>query len=198
LLAGVDDPRDSSGNRAADVRTVGSHEVFANRWLRLREDEIEYADGSPGTYTVVEKQDFALVIPFDGSGFWLVEQFRYPVGSREEEFPQGGWPAGRGGTPAELAAAELAEETGLRADRLEHLGRLFAAYGYSSQSYDVFLATGLTPGEPHRERTEADMVHRRVDEAELRAMVRDGRLRDAHSLAALALFDASRPSRPSP
>jgi 8-oxo-dGTP pyrophosphatase MutT (NUDIX family) len=176
----------------SEIRRTSSREVFANAWLRLREDEIEYADGSPGTYTVVDKQDFALVIPFDGSGFWLVEQYRYPVGSREQEFPQGGWPAGHSGTPAELAAAELAEETGLRAERIEHLGRLFAAYGYSSQSYDVFLATGLTPGEPNRERTEADMVHRRVDEAELRAMVRSGRLRDAHSLAALALFDAHR------
>lgn len=174
----------------SEIRCRSSREIFANQWLRLREDEIEYSDGRPGRYTVIDKQDFALVVPFDEGGFWLVQQYRYPVSSREWEFPQGGWPAGSAGSGEELARAELAEETGFRAGRLDHVGRLFAAYGYSSQSYDVFLARDLIPGDPDREDTEADMVHRWFGEDELRAMVRSGQFRDAHSVAALALFDA--------
>lgn len=173
----------------AEIRQRASREVFANRWLRLREDEIELPDGTTGQYTVVEKQDFVVVLPYTGDGFWLVQQYRYPVGSREWEFPQGGWPAGSSGTPRELAEAELAEETGLRADELAHLGRLFAAYGYSSQSYDVFLATGLSEGEPDREHTEQDMVHRWFAAGEVREMIRRGEFADSHSVAALALFD---------
>jgi hypothetical protein len=34
------------------------------------------------------------------------------------------------------------------------------------------------------------MVHRWVPSVQLRAMIQDGRLADAHSVAALALFDA--------
>ena len=124
--------------------------------------------------------------------FWLVQQYRYPVGSRQWEFPQGGWAAGRSGTGLELAREELAEETGLRAGRWDHLGRPFAVHGYSAQAYDVYRATDLTPGPPHREATEQDMVHRWFPEAEVRAMVDDGRLADAHSLAALTLLDARR------
>jgi len=172
-----------------EIRTRSSREVFANPWLRLREDEIEYPDGSQGGYTVVEKQDFAVVLPFTGDGFWIVQQFRYPVGRREWEFPQGGWAHGRTGTPEELAAAELAEETGLRADKFEHLGRLYASYGFSSQSFDVWLATGLTEGDPDREHTEADMVHTFVTEGQLRDMLRAGEFRDSHSVSALTLFD---------
>jgi 8-oxo-dGTP pyrophosphatase MutT (NUDIX family) len=174
----------------SEIRCRSSREIFANQWLRLRVDEIEYADGRPGHYTVVDKQDFALVVPHDRGGFWLVQQYRYPVSSREWEFPQGGWPAGSAGSGAELARAELAEETGFRAGRWDHLGRLFTAYGYSSQSYDVYLARDLVPGAPEREDTEADMVHRWFSEDDLRAMVRSGQFRDAHSVAALALFDA--------
>lgn len=171
------------------IRTTSSREVFANEWLRLREDGIEYPDGTPGTYTVVEKRDFALVIPRAEEGFWLVQQYRYTVGSREWEFPQGGWPTGADGTPHELAARELAEETGFRAGTMIQLGRLFAAYGFSGQSYDIFLATDLVPGEPDREHTESDMVHRWFPEPEVRDMIRRGDLRDAHSVAALALLD---------
>lgn len=173
----------------AEIRARGSREIYANRWLRLREDEIELPDGTTGQYTVVEKQDFVVVVPYADGGFWLVQQYRYPVGRREWEFPQGGWPAGQTGTARELAAAELAEETGLRPAELTQLGRLFAAYGYSSQSFDVFRATGLTQGEPDREHTEQDMVHRWFAEAEVRAMLRRGEFADSHSVAALALFD---------
>lgn len=172
------------------IRQRASREIFANRWLRLREDEIELPDGSVGQYTVIEKQDFVVVIPYADGGFWLVQQYRYPVGSREWEFPQGGWPTGSSGTQRQLAEAELAEETGLRAAEIAHLGQLFAAYGYSNQSFDVFLASGLTEGEPDREHTEQDMVHRWFAEDELRAMVRRGEFADSHSVAALTLFDA--------
>ncbi|PRC44709.1 ADP-ribose pyrophosphatase, partial [Mycobacterium sp. ITM-2017-0098] len=85
------------------IRTVGTREVYRNNWLTIREDDIRRADGSAGIYAVVDKPTYALVIPRDGERFHLVEQFRYPLGLRRWEFPQGTAP-GR----AELAAAELA------------------------------------------------------------------------------------------
>jgi 8-oxo-dGTP pyrophosphatase MutT (NUDIX family) len=127
-------------------------------------------------------------VPFSGTGYWLVEQYRYALGRRVWEFPQGGWPDGRGGSPEELAAAELREETGLRADRLEHLGRLDSAPGYASNGFDVWLATGLHEGEPRREATESDMVHAHVDTDELRRMIAAGEFTDSNSVAALSLL----------
>ncbi|HKC29429.1 MAG TPA: NUDIX hydrolase [Jatrophihabitans sp.] len=172
-----------------EIRQLSTREVYRNPWLRLREDVVQFPSGVTGTYSVVDKQDFVLVLPFENDGFWLVQQFRYPVGRREWEFPQGGWPADRSGTPEELAAAELREETGFGAESLVHLGRLHAAYGFCSQGYDVFLATGLTPGETHREATEQDMVHEWRSLSQIRAMVRTGQLADAHSVAALTLYE---------
>ncbi|MEX5721764.1 NUDIX domain-containing protein [Geodermatophilus maliterrae] len=170
------------------MRTTGSREVYANPWVRVREDTVERADGSTGVYGVVEKPHFAIVLPAERDGFWLVEQFRHPLARRAWEFPQGTWTAGSDGTPQELARAELAEETGLRAGRLEHLGHLDLAPGLSTQEFDVWLATDLTPGPTAREVTEADMVAAFVTEAEFRAMVREGRLTDGPSVAAYALL----------
>jgi 8-oxo-dGTP pyrophosphatase MutT (NUDIX family) len=193
----VVEPRSDADRPATDARPAGieqlaSREVYRSPWLRVREDEIGYADGTVGTYAVVEKQDFVTVLPYTGDGFWLVEQYRYPVGVRAWEFPQGGWPAGAGGTLAQLAAAELAEETGLRAGSWQRLGNLYAAYGYCTQSFDVWLATDLSEGEVDREHTEQDMVHRWFSEADLRSMMRNGEFPDSHSVAALALFDSAR------
>ncbi len=53
--------------------------MYANRWMAVREDQILRHDGTYGIYGVVQKPDFALIIPYADGGFHLVEQYRYPV-----------------------------------------------------------------------------------------------------------------------
>jgi 8-oxo-dGTP pyrophosphatase MutT (NUDIX family) len=183
------------------VRTISSREVYRNAWLSVREDEVVRADGSAGVYGVVDKPDFALVIPQDLDGFWLVEQFRYPVGRRAWEFPQGSWGAGASGSNIALARSELTEETGLRAGQLRHLGHLYEAYGFCSQGFDVYLATDLQIGAVAREETEQDMVHRAVSEKEFRRMIQTSEVVDGATLAAYSLLLMARESNetnPSP
>jgi len=170
------------------MRTTSSREVYRNPWTRVREDVVERADGSSSVYGVVERPDFALVLPAEQHGFWLVEQYRHPVGRRTWEFPQGTWTAGTSGSPEELARTELGEETGLRAARWEHLGRLDLAPGLLTQGFDVWRATELTVGPPDRQASGADMRTAFVAETDLRAMIGSGRFTDAPSLAAYSLL----------
>ena len=161
-----------------------SRVVYENRWMRLHEDRTERADGTSGLYAWVEKPPAAVIVPLDGGHVWLIEQHRHPVGARFWEFPQGAWEDDPAATAEDLARGELAEETGLRAARMEHLGRLFFAYGLSDQSFDVWRATGLEPGEQALEATEADLRVERFAVGELEAMVAAGRVRDAATVAA--------------
>src|SRR6202167_1032327 len=96
------------------IRTLSTREVYRNRWLRLREDQIERSNGVPGIYGVVEKDDCAIIIPLEGSTLYLIEQFRYTIQQRSLELPQGGWETADV-NPEELARGELREETGLTA-----------------------------------------------------------------------------------
>src|SRR5919206_4614083 len=102
----------------ATIRQIDSRIVYEDRWMRLRQDRIERPDGSLGTYAVVEKPDFALVIPAEAGGFYLVQQYRYPVRGRYWEFPQGSWEDRPEADPQDVARGELEEETGLRAGSL--------------------------------------------------------------------------------
>ena len=156
--------------------------------MTLREDDIRRPDGSTGIYAVVDKPTYALVIPRDGDRFHLVEQFRYPLGLRRWEFPQGTAPDREHLDPAALAARELREETGLRADAMTTLGQLDVAAGMSSQRGWVFLATGITEGEHEREHEEQDMHSEWFTRAAVERMIRDGEITDAQSIAGWALF----------
>jgi len=174
------------------VETLSTRQVYSNAWMTVREDEIRRSDGSDGIYGVVDKPTAAVVIPFDGERLHLVEQFRYPVGRRRWEFPMGTAPDRAELDPAELAARELAEETGLVAGHMELLGRLDIAPGMSSQREHVFLATDLTAGPARREHTEQDMRTAWFTVAEFEDMIRSGSLVDAQTLAAYLLLQLHR------
>jgi 8-oxo-dGTP pyrophosphatase MutT (NUDIX family) len=174
------------------IHRVASREVYRNSWLTLREDDIRRPDGSPGIYAVIDKPTYALVIPRitdeAGDRFHLVEQFRYPLGMRRWEFPQGTAPDQEHLDPTALAARELREETGLRAGAMELLGTLDVAPGMSSQRGRVFLATDITEGEHDREHEEQDMHSAWFTRAQLERMMRDGDITDAQSVAAWTLL----------
>lgn len=170
------------------IHQVASREVYRNSWLTLREDDIRRPDGSPGIYAVIDKPAYALVIPRDSDRFHLVEQFRYPLGMRRWEFPQGTAPDQEDLEPIALANRELREETGLRATSMELLGMLDVAPGMSSQRGRVFLATGITEGEHDREHEEQDMHSGWFSGTQLERMIRDGDITDAQSIAAWALL----------
>jgi len=97
-------------------------------------------------------------------------------------------PNRKNGDPADLARRELAEETGLHARTLYHVGNLHPAKGMSSQGFTVFVAVELQAGEHAREHEEQDMHQRWVSRAEFEQMIRDGLVTDDSTLAAYLLL----------
>ncbi|MBP6774989.1 MAG: NUDIX hydrolase, partial [Gemmatimonadaceae bacterium] len=96
-------------------------------------------------------------------------------------------PAGRldaGESPTECAHRELAEETGYRAERVEHLFTMFTTPGFTDEKIHLFLATGLTAGESNREADEfLELVPTRLSRA--LSMVEQGEIQDAKTALAL-------------
>jgi 8-oxo-dGTP pyrophosphatase MutT (NUDIX family) len=173
------------------IERIASREVYRNPWMIVREDDVRRQDGTAGIYGVIDKPTYALVIARDGDRFRLVEQFRYPIGLRRWEFPQGTAPGtleGHEPPPAELAARELREETGLRAATMAVLGQLDVAPGMSSQRGWVFLATGITEGEHDREPEEQDMHSEWFTGTQIERMIVDGVITDAQTVAAWTLL----------
>jgi 8-oxo-dGTP pyrophosphatase MutT (NUDIX family) len=175
------------GGEAPSITTLESREVYRNHWLRLREDKILRSNGQPGIYSVVDKDDCAVILPIDNGRVWLVEQYRYTIGERALELPQGGWEM-ESVDPEELARGELKEETGLHAAEMTCLGWMWIAYGFTHQKQHVFLATGLTRTEKDPDPEEHDLSLSSVTVEEFEDMMLAGKVRDASTLGAWALY----------
>ena len=122
---------------SAEIKTLASKEIYRNRWMALKEDRVQRADGSEGIYSVVEKGDFVVIIPLHNDEIFVVEQFRYPLGVRTLELPQGSWETSPTAAPEDVAAGELKEETGLSAGKLEYVGYQAAQKGVPIQTAGV-------------------------------------------------------------
>jgi ADP-ribose pyrophosphatase len=114
--------------------------VWQGRFVEVRRrGKWEYA-GRPGGIRA------AVILAIDDSHVLLVEQYRVPLGRRCIELPAGLIGDGEDpDEPAEQAAArELEEETGYRADKVEHLGEFWSSPGMLTESFTLVRAKGLT------------------------------------------------------
>jgi ADP-ribose pyrophosphatase len=175
------------GKQVNSIITLESREIYRNQWLRLREDKILRSNGKEGIYSVVDKDDCAVILPLQDGRVWLVEQFRYTIQERAMELPQGGWEIAID-DPEKLARGELKEETGLHAAEMVYLGFLWIAYGFSRQKQHVFLATGLTLQDRDPDDEEHDMIIHTMPVEEFEQMMFDGRIRDASTIGAWGLY----------
>jgi len=165
--------------------THSTRTVYDNPWIRVTESQVTTPGGGPGIYGVVHFKNRAIgVVPVDDEGCtWLVGQYRYTLESYEWEIPEGG--CGPEETPREAAARELAEETGLRADRYEVLlDDIALSNSVTDERSTIFLATGLKQREASPEETE-DLRVRRLPLAEAIELVQQGAITDAVSVMAL-------------
>ena len=161
---------------------------YENPWIAVSHREVTTPGGSPGIYGVVHFKNLAIgIVPVDEAGnTWLVGQFRYPHQKYSWEIPEGGGPHAE--DPLVAAKRELREETGIEASDWSELLRTDLSNSVSDESGILYLATGLTFGEPEPEDTEALTV-RKLPLREAVEMVLRGEITDSLSQIGLLLAE---------
>jgi 8-oxo-dGDP phosphatase len=165
-------------------RRTGSREVYANPWIRVREDAVVRPDGKPGIYGVVELRNLALgCVPLFADGTTvLVGQHRYTLGAYSWEIPEGGGDPTV--DPLVEIQRELREETGLVARSWTPLGRVHTSNCVTDELGLLWLAEDLVEGADDPDDTEVLRTWR-LPLAEAVDMAADGRLTDSLTVAGL-------------
>ena len=123
-------------------KTVATREIYQNKWISLREDQVELPNGNTTIYGVVTCHECVGVLPFlDPDTVLMVQQYRYVSKRVTWEMPTGG---GHRGESIEAAVQrELSEEIGYRAERLTHVSTYHTSKSVMDETAHLFLAEGL-------------------------------------------------------
>jgi len=175
----------------APWRRLTTRPVYENRWIRVREDQVELPDGETTIYGVVECAGCVGVLPFlDAETVVLVGQYRYVFGGFYWEMPTG---AMRRGESEEAAVQrELAEEAGYEAARLVKLCAYHTSKSVVDETANIYLAEGLRPTELPPDPTEFIEVQT-FPFVEVVRMVERGEITD--SMTIVAVLHAARRRR---
>jgi len=144
-------------------------------------------DGVEHPRQVIRHPGAVAILPLmDDGRVCMIRNHRIAIEKTLYEIPAGTLESGE--DPAEAALRELTEETGYRAERIEHLASFYTSPGMLDELMHLYLATGLEPGELALEPGE-DIEPFPMDRHEALAMARDGRIEDGKTLTALMYYE---------
>ena len=162
---------------------MGGGRVFDGNLLQVHRDTVRLPDGSQGTREYIRHPGAVAIVPLFEDGAVLLErQFRYPHRREFIEIPAGKLEPGE--PPLATGKRELLEETGYVAAEWTPLGVIHTAIAYTDEAIHLFLAKKLTKSEAKLDAGEfLETFRAPYDEA--LAMIRDGRISDCKTVAAL-------------
>lgn len=167
---------------------IATRRVYTGRLLRVDVDTVRAPDESVLELEMVRHPGAAAVVPLlsdpenPDPQVLLLRQYRYAAGGPIWEVPAGVLEPGE--TPESCARRELTEETGARAEHMDHLITIFTTPGFTDEKIHLFVATGLSVGEPRPMSDEFLEVEARPLSRVLE-MIRDQEIVDAKSIVAL-------------
>lgn len=134
------------------IRTLERRLVYENDYVQVFDDRVAFANGREGTYYRTRwKAPYGVgLVPVAAGRVLLVNGFHYGQGGYALTIPRGFGVEHR--SPAEQAAVELKEETGLEAEALEPL--FILGDDYRTHIFVARLAAGSEPTAANQEETE--------------------------------------------
>ena len=176
----------NKGEGLTDHEVVWSNYGYEGKLINVRLDTIRLNEGRQREREIVEHPGAVAIVPVLNDGrIVLVRQHRPAVGKSLLELPAGTVEPDE--DTAVTAARELAEETGYRASGLRELLRFYVSPGWCNEELVVYVATGLTAGEPDTEDDEEIDVEA-VEVSRVPQLIREGEIGDAKTMVGIGMY----------
>ena len=167
-----------------------SRNLLTTDRFRIEEMTRQLPGGQTRTRAIVRHPGAVAILPMvDSAHVCLIENYRVSVDRTLLEIPAG--TLEDQATPLETARRELKEETGYDAATIKQVAWFYLSPGVLDEKMTLFVAEGLTAGEPQREVGE-EIENRVIAWGEAIDMVFSGEITDAKTIAGLLIYDRLR------
>ena len=169
-------------------KTLKTEDIYKGNIIRIQKQTVSLPNGKEATRDIVLHPGASVVIPINDNGeLYMVKQFRKPLDLTTLELPAGKLDS-PGEDPKICAERELMEETGLTADKIEHLISIHTTPGFCNEVIHVYTASGLTQGEACTDEDEfLDVERHHV--SELVDMVLEHKITDAKTIIGILMAE---------
>lgn len=169
-----------------EEKIIQTRHIYKGHVVKLDVHEVLMPDNSHSKRELVNHPGAVAIAALDtDEHVLLVRQYRLGAGKVIREIPAGTLNAGE--NPADCAIRELQEETGFKPGKLESLGGIYVAPGYTTEYIHLFVATELTPASLPGDADEFIEVDR-IPLAEVLGMIERGDINDGKSISCLLLL----------
>ena len=156
-------------------------------------DDVLLSNGKVGKRIRIDHPEASAVVPFvSDDEILMVRQYRYALGRETLEIPAG--KLDHGETPEQGALRELLEETGYRADKLDHIYTYAPAIGYANELIHIFsghMLKRINPSVDDMEISSLEVLHLE----DVRKRIEKGLILDGKTLIGLCLSGVVSKSR---
>jgi ADP-ribose pyrophosphatase len=164
-------------------KIIQTAHIYDGHLINLDLHKIEFPDGKRSKREIVTHPGAVAIVALDDkNNVLLVRQFRLAANDILLEIPAGTLDPGE--PPEDCARRELQEEVGYQPKKLESLGGIFTAPGYTTEFIHLFLATELAESPLEGDADEfLEVVRMPLDDA--LKLIDDGKIIDSKTLSGL-------------
>ena len=175
-----------SAKKSSTAKVLSSKVIYKGAIFGIRRDEVIEPSGVRATREMITHPGSVVVLPvLADKRIVMIRQYRHAAKQYLWELVAGRIDEGE--APRKAAARELMEETGYRAKRFKIFLDVFPTPGFLEERMYILLAEGLSAGQAQPEDDEK-IVAKAYTRKELEEMMRQGKLRDAKSVAGLLYY----------
>ncbi len=163
-----------------------SERIYDGRIIKLDLLDVRLPDGNEARREIIQHPGaVAIVAVDDDQNILFVRQYRTAADKILLEIPAGTLHIGE--DPRDCAERELQEETGYRPGKLEGVGGIYTAPGYTTEFIHLFYASELSESRLAHDDDEFIEVER-ASLADALAMIDSGEIADGKSVAGLLRY----------
>lgn len=173
-----------------DYEIIKETPIYDGLIFKVSQRVVRLPNGKEAKRDILEMSGASAILPVLPDGRILfVNQYREAAEKMILEIPAG--KLDRGENPEDGAIRELEEETGYQAPSLQFMFSFYPAAAYNTEQIYVYLAEDLRPGVMKPDEDEF-LTQEALDLETALAMIDDGRISDAKTVAALLFYERMR------
>ncbi|MFA7572794.1 MAG: NUDIX hydrolase [Lutispora sp.] len=166
-------------------KTMNRKTIYSGKVITLDVETVLLPNNKVASREIVRHPGAVAILPIDDQGnIYFVKQFRKAIEHELLEIPAG--KLEKGEEPSQCALRELQEEIGFTSIKLTFITQIYTSPGFADEKIYIFKAENLVKSELVKDEDEFINIYRyRPDEAF--NMIKNGKIRDAKTIAALLL-----------